>query len=289
MKALVFDIETAPYPEKVLRGMIAAERHFDPTQASEKEIYAENKLSDEIVRMAALNSSTGMVCAIGFRWADPGEMVSAKAPDEIPGLEPKSEGVAAPASGSASQVLGEPGPPEFGVVGRNVNDVVFVTWRGHGTSEADILMQFWSLTADADRVVGYNSHGFDLPFLFQRSIMLGVPIALGLRDRQKWWSARSVDLMDWWTCGVRREEKRLRHGLDGVARSLGLDGKSGSGADFAPAWWSDLLVEQEKARAYLAHDIEMTHQAYVRMRACYEHGAPTQSYRWDGNSKYFRE
>lgn len=44
-----------------------------------------------------------------------------------------------------------------------------------GVTEADALATFWSLVRKCERVCGFNVKGFDLPVIFVRSILLGVP------------------------------------------------------------------------------------------------------------------
>jgi len=44
-----------------------------------------------------------------------------------------------------------------------------------GVTEKDILVLFWDLAAKSEQIVGFNCLGFDLPTIFVRSILLGVP------------------------------------------------------------------------------------------------------------------
>jgi predicted PolB exonuclease-like 3'-5' exonuclease len=44
-----------------------------------------------------------------------------------------------------------------------------------GVTEIDLLNTFWAIIRKCDRVCGFNVEGFDLPTIFVRSMLLGVP------------------------------------------------------------------------------------------------------------------
>lgn len=229
---LIFDIETEPYPANVLESMGA-----DPEQC-------------------CLNASTSCVCAVGMQRVD--NQYSQTAPVRI---------------------LGCPGEVE--VVSRDG----FSTWRSKTVSEASVLADFWEeLKSSADfrevkssashashsgYIVGYNSHGFDLPFLIQRSMLCGVAWPRSIRRSWRWWHDCSVDLREVWACGPpqrhRREEGDSnaepvfpRGGLDRLSRILGLGGKNGDGTMFWRLFRSTQEDAQQKAMEYLFNDIELT-------------------------------
>lgn len=129
----------------------------------------------------------------------------------------------------------------------------------HGDEET-LLSWFWNrvdgVWFSSGIIIGFNTHLFDLPFLIKRSWALGVDVSPGLRSG-KWFTARSVDLRDVWQCG----DRQARGGLDAIARFFGIEGKNGSGKDFA-----DLLrVAPDKAMAYLENDVRITRQVAERM------------------------
>lgn len=125
----------------------------------------------------------------------------------------------------------------------------------HGPNEAALLTGLWDILRSfqsgnqAFELVGFNSNQFDLPFLFQRSIVLNVPRPLGLRQG-RYWANHVIDLREVWNFG-RKEQKGS---LDHICRSLGLGQKTGSGADFAKLYETD----KEKALAYLRNDCQRT-------------------------------
>jgi hypothetical protein len=127
-------------------------------------------------------------------------------------------------------------------------------------TENEILSAFWvkysASKSQNDRMIGFNSNYFDVPYLIQRSWINNVPIPGGVFDG-RYLSRNFVDLMDHWSCGVRGNKVKL----DFVANALGIEGKTGSGADFA-----DLLIEdREAALNYLRNDIRVTWEVALRM------------------------
>ena len=128
--------------------------------------------------------------------------------------------------------------------------------------ETEIIERFWAMTnahptkgmETVDHpMIGFYSNHFDLPFLIQRSRILGIKIPASVLTcyRGRWnLNERFVDLYDAWACGNRD----CGDNLDTVARSLGLPGKLGSGGDFAQL----LITDRAAAVAYLTRDIEIT-------------------------------
>jgi len=130
------------------------------------------------------------------------------------------------------------------------------------SEEQEIIKAFWELTSahptkgmeTVDHpMIGFYSNHFDLPFLIQRSRILGIkiPASVLTNYRGRWnLNERFVDLYDAWACGNRD----CGDNLNTVARSLGLPEKLGSGEMFA-----DLLHKDRwSAIAYLTRDIEIT-------------------------------
>jgi len=127
--------------------------------------------------------------------------------------------------------------------------------------EARVIADFWHIVRrhpDA-RLVGFNSNGFDLPFLLRRSLLLGIPAPPDLREG-RFWNRRCIDLMECWTLGIYGE----RISLDRLAKAFGLEGKNGHGGDFHRLWEG---TEQERfqARAYLLNDILLTAKLAVKL------------------------
>jgi len=130
--------------------------------------------------------------------------------------------------------------------------------------EVEILDRFWEAftkTAEAQsRLIGFNIFGFDLPFLIRRSWHHELPVPAGVLSHARHWSPVFVDLMQVWGCAVYGERIKL----DTVAKFFGIEGKTGSGADFARLWFGS-EEEHQQAVDYAKRDIEITRQVSWKM------------------------
>jgi hypothetical protein len=128
-----------------------------------------------------------------------------------------------------------------------------------GDKEEDGIHCFWAYVAYCLRenipMIGWNSNGFDLPFLVRRSWILGIPIPFGVRQG-RYWSPLFIDLMRVW--GFDQPGQFAK--LDVVAKALGLEGKveevdgvAVSGATFYQLWRENRAV----AETYLLQDIAL--------------------------------
>lgn len=104
--------------------------------------------------------------------------------------------------------------------------------------------------------VGFNIHGFDLPFLVKRSWVNNVAIPPNVRQG-RYWADWFIDLRETWQLGDRQSEGSL----DSICRALGLGEKNGSGAEFAKLWRED----REQAIKYLLNDLNMTAALAARL------------------------
>lgn len=130
----------------------------------------------------------------------------------------------------------------------------------HG-DEAAMLQNFWGTWFDAAKrfsspMVGFNIHGFDLPFLVRRSWLLNIEVPSDAMPDGRFWSRVFVDLMGKWNCGARGFVK-----LDRLAAYFGGPRKSGDGADFSRLYAED----QAAAIQYLAQDLRVTADVARRM------------------------
>lgn len=200
MKAIYFDIETAPLPEAELAQFLPEPKPFneadvkfgnikDPEKIREKienakldHDAAQARIRLEVIAKAALSALTGRVLAIGI-------------------LESDFRGLA-----------------------------IF-----HGDNEADLLASFWNCYKSINEdFISFNGNSFDLPFLVRRSWKNGVTIPQGVR-RGRYWSDRFIDLREIWLCG----EYQGHGSLDTVSKFLGIGEKNGSGADFAKLYYEN--------------------------------------------------
>ena len=129
--------------------------------------------------------------------------------------------------------------------------------------ESETINWFWLQWQDArmtrgnEKFVGFCVKPFDLPFLVQRSWIHGVHVPFDVFEG-RYWNSAFIDLQERWLCGGRDSRGAS---LDAVCRAFGLEGKHGTGADFARLWESDRYA----AFAYLKHDLWLTRQLAERM------------------------
>lgn len=129
-----------------------------------------------------------------------------------------------------------------------------------GHDERGVLARWWNLWLQfrSTDVCGFNIVGFDLPFLYQRSLLLDVPMPSIVIDRRGYWHESFVDLMHRWTCDRRSFVK-----LDVLCKAMGLPGKTDGveGKDFHKLWETD----RAKATEYLCDDVTAVKQLAERM------------------------
>ena len=123
---------------------------------------------------------------------------------------------------------------------------------GHD-DEAQTLREFWEVCRGEmgriHRMIGFNTHLFDLPFLIRRSFKHRIEVPYGIR-RGRYWGDEMLDLREEWQLG----DRQARGSLDTIARHLGVGTKNGDGKDFAALWRTD----REKAVVYLRNDLVLT-------------------------------
>lgn len=131
--------------------------------------------------------------------------------------------------------------------------------------EERLLRRFWAgyekVVRQRGRIIGWNSNGFDIPYLIKRSWIVGVPVPPSV-FRGKWISDTFIDLMQVWSV---HEFKKFAK-LDACARVLGLGNKTDqacSGAEFAK-WYRD-PDRHEEAKKYGLLDLTLTRKIYLRL------------------------
>jgi 3'-5' exonuclease len=131
-------------------------------------------------------------------------------------------------------------------------------------TEAVLLQKFWEryekLRRDDRKMIGFNSREFDLPFIAQRSVILGISIPKTLIQNGRYIDGTFVDLRDRWGFGGKSSGS-----LDLICKSCGLGGKPDgvNGAHF-----SELFCESATRREaidYLLNDLEITFELAERI------------------------
>lgn len=139
-----------------------------------------------------------------------------------------------------------------------------------GGSEADILKLFYEVINDSytpsenrpPKFIGHNILGFDLRFMFQRSVMTGVKPPLYMPFNAKPWDVTVFDTMTAWAGHGNRVS------LDKLCKIFGLDAKGseiGEEIDGSKVWDFYQAGRIKDIAKYCEGDVERTRQAYKRM------------------------
>lgn len=109
-------------------------------------------------------------------------------------------------------------------------------------------------------VGGWNHSQFDLPFIYQRALILGVKVPSRIfKPLERWnkWQFQIADGMQIWAAGTKEYAS-----LNDVARVLGCGSKDdGISKNFGQVYRED----REKALGHLRNDLVMTHAVLERM------------------------
>jgi 3'-5' exonuclease len=137
------------------------------------------------------------------------------------------------------------------------NDDSPITLKG---DEKQILKDFWNTVTDVDLFIGFNILGFDLRFIYQRSIVLGVKPTVNL-SFAKFRSDPIYDIMyEWvkWDYGSHISLHRLAKVLD-LPSSKGGEVEGKNVAQAFEDGKIDLICK------YCEKDVELTRKIYKRM------------------------
>lgn len=130
-------------------------------------------------------------------------------------------------------------------------------------SESKAIERFYdyiSFDASSNAFCGHNLHGFDLPFLKHRSIILGIrpPGSLLKAMNAKAWDDCIVDTMLSWS-----QDKQKRASMDKLCRVLGIDGKGDFDGSMVADEWKN--GSKEKVISYCCDDVKRTREIYKRI------------------------
>jgi len=119
--------------------------------------------------------------------------------------------------------------------------------------EEKILREFWSYVAlgDYDKIIGFNSHQFDVPFLIMRSIKNKVRISKQFRNR-------SIDLRE--AVGLQDKKGKLKD----FQEMLGIEFPAiGYGKMHMSLLWG--ASDIKNLREFLLRDVKVTWALYAHM------------------------
>lgn len=140
-----------------------------------------------------------------------------------------------------------------------------------GVTESQLLTQFWKIyqqgRAERRSLVGFNIKGFDVPFIAQRSWMIGVEVPSTITTATGYLDPVFIDLAERWKVGNRGAWGKPGYGtLDTITKSLGIAGKPDNckGAEFAAKLYGS-PEDRAIALSYLSSDLRMTIEVAARL------------------------
>lgn len=226
MTCLFLDIETIPAQTDEAKARIAAAVKPPGNLKKADSIAAWEKESkptaiDEAVAKSSLNGAYGHVCCIGWAWDD----------------------------GDPSSLSWSP-----------------VRTDGRYDSEADLLHGFVDTMAMAPpyirpQIVGHYVAGFDIRFLWQRAMVLGIRMPVWFPRDPKPWSSEVFDTMAAWA-GARDTIS-----MDNLCAALGIPGKD----DIDGSMIAEMFAagRHDEISSYCRDDIQRTRRVYRKMQIAF--------------------
>lgn len=127
--------------------------------------------------------------------------------------------------------------------------------------EQTVLRSFWGFVAPDDYFVGHNILNFDLPFLWNRSVICNVcpsrPLHLCHKSTQF-----TFDTMQVWAHWPGASGNRQYVRLSTLAQALALPSKSGTSGQVYDLWRRQSLDE---IRSYCLNDVRIEYDLYRRL------------------------
>ena len=106
-------------------------------------------------------------------------------------------------------------------------------------------------------IVGHNINAFDIRFIWQRAVVLGVKLPKWFPKDPKPWGNDTFDTMIAWA------GSRGMVSLDNLAKYLGLEGKTGVDGSMVAQMWAD--GKHDEIAAYCMDDVLLTKAIHERM------------------------
>jgi DNA polymerase elongation subunit (family B) len=138
-----------------------------------------------------------------------------------------------------------------------------ITWPGDVENEAGMIHMFKTIL-DAQRpmtIVGHYVAGFDIRFLWQRAIVLGIRMPAWFPRDPKPWSNEVFDTMTAWA------GSRDTIGLDKLCKALGIEGKGDMDGSMVAQMWSD--GRYTEIAEYCKGDVERARAVHKKMQIAY--------------------
>jgi hypothetical protein len=130
--------------------------------------------------------------------------------------------------------------------------------------EAELLTSFWEVARRYDQIVTFNGRGFDVPFLYLRSAILGVPISrrdwLGYRYQTQPHCDLAEQLTFYGVSG--REGAARRFNLDFYCKAFGIASPKSQGVTGLDVSRLMAAGRAREVAAYCLRDVQATRQLY---------------------------
>ena len=124
-------------------------------------------------------------------------------------------------------------------------------------NERQILSEFWNELSPTDILVGHNILSFDIPFIRQRSWILGIKPSREI-DTRKYYSADFLDTLEIWTNWGNKKGATLQ----ALGAALGCGGKSADGSKVED-WW--VTRNFQAIESYCREDVRLAYRIYCRL------------------------
>jgi hypothetical protein len=123
--------------------------------------------------------------------------------------------------------------------------------------EHQIIDEFWTAVGPTDVLIGHNLLGFDLPFIRQRSWILGIRPSRAI-DERRFYTRDVADTLELWTNWGQKKGATL----DALGRALGCGGKTADGSCVGQ-WWADQNFDA--IQSYCREDVRLAYRVYCRL------------------------
>lgn len=137
-----------------------------------------------------------------------------------------------------------------------------ISWPMNATTEAEMIRYFFDVVGDMigtslPVIVGHYVAGFDLRFIWQRCIVLGIRAPAWLPLDPKPWDDRVFDTMTAWA------GSRDTISMDNLCIALGIDGKGDVNGSMVAGMWE--RGEHDAIASYCRGDVERTRAIHRKM------------------------
>lgn len=141
-----------------------------------------------------------------------------------------------------------------------------ISWPTNATNEAEAIWGFYSVVGEAignrfPMIIGHNVANFDIRFIIQRSIALGIRIPGWFPLNAKPWGNEVFDTMTAWA-GVKDTIS-----LDNLCAALGLPGKGDIDGSMVGQMFAD--GRHDEIAAYCRADVERTRAVHRKMQIAF--------------------